>query len=46
MKETFTSAFFEFLVGNLSGWASVTIGQPLDYLKVQIQTKHKIPNPI
>lgn len=33
------------LAGTIAGWAMVTAGQPLDYLKTQYQVhNHKLPS--
>ena len=34
----------ELIAGNLSGWACVTVGQPLDFIKVHTQLAEKMPN--
>lgn len=33
----------DIISGYLSAWAFVTVGQPLDYLKVQYQVNSKVP---
>jgi len=35
--------FLDFLSGSVSGWAIVAVGQPLDYIKVKVQTARKGP---
>ena len=33
--------FLDFISGTISGWAVVAVGQPLDFVKVKIQTAHQ-----
>lgn len=42
MKELFEEFGACFLAGNISGWMSVTVGQPLDYMKTHIQTSNYV----
>ena len=42
--ETIKSNIQQFIAGNFAGWAAVSVSQPLDYLKTQLQVNYRVPS--